>query len=85
MPQEYPPLKSLHPEGGLIQVKLATIDKLTTEVLIGSLRPGQPHCLKTRPDGTVLDGHHRIYVLRKRGVVVDTLPREIIEKESYET
>ncbi len=84
MLQEYPPLKSLHPEGGLSQVKLSTMEKLTTEALTFSLTPGQPHGLKTRPDGTILDGHHRIYVLRKRGVNVDTLPREIIEKGSYE-
>jgi hypothetical protein len=29
----------------------------------------------------MLDGHHRIYVLRKRGVAVDELPREITERE----
>jgi hypothetical protein len=31
-----------------------------------------------RQDGTVLDGHHRIAVLRERGVAVDTLPREVV-------
>jgi hypothetical protein len=29
----------------------------------------------------ILDGHHRIKVLRERGMNVDTLPREIHEKE----
>jgi protein tyrosine phosphatase (PTP) superfamily phosphohydrolase (DUF442 family) len=28
-----------------------------------------------------LDGHHRVYVLRVRGVEIDTLPREIIHEE----
>jgi len=29
----------------------------------------------------MLDGHHRISVLRGRGVAVDSLPRETIERE----
>jgi hypothetical protein len=36
--------------------------------------------LKARPDGTVLDGHHRI-VLREREVGVDTLPREVVLRD----
>jgi hypothetical protein len=51
--------------------------------LRNSLLPGQKDCLKTRPDGTILDGHHRIYILRIRGVDVDALTREIILKEDY--
>ena len=31
----------------------------------------------------MLDGHHRIYLLRKRGVDVDALPREISVKGSF--
>ena len=46
--------------------------------LIDSLKPGQPGSLKTRPDGTVIDGHHRIQILRSRGVDVDALPREVV-------
>jgi hypothetical protein len=53
---------------------------MTTEHLKETLMPGQRDCLKARPDGTVLDGHHRVYVLRTRGVEVDRLPREIIIK-----
>jgi hypothetical protein len=37
--------------------------------------------LKTRTDGTMLDGHHRIAVLRARGFAVDALPREVIAKQ----
>jgi hypothetical protein len=29
----------------------------------------------------MLDGHHRIKILRDRGVDVDALPREIIDKQ----
>lgn len=77
----YPPLKQLHPHASLSAVKLAQMERLSTEVLTHSLMPGQKDCLKTRPDGTVLDGHHRIHVLRKRGLDVDSLPREIVLKE----
>jgi hypothetical protein len=78
--RQYPPLKPLHPETSLSAAKLAKMESLTTDVLKQSLMPGQKDCLKTRPDGTILEGHHRIYVLRKRGVDVDTLPREIVVK-----
>ncbi|PYX69127.1 MAG: hypothetical protein DMG78_23005, partial [Acidobacteria bacterium] len=58
---------------------------LSTEVLIASLLPDQEEgCLKTRPDGTILDGHHRICILRRRGVNVDGLPRDTIERDTIE-
>jgi hypothetical protein len=82
MRQQYPPLKFLHPESFLSQAKLAVMEKAATETLIASLVPGHRDCLKTRPDGTILDGHHRIHVLRKRGIEVDTLPSEIVQKAS---
>lgn len=71
-----PPLKSLHPQGSLSQPKLASFRKLSTDELIHSLRPGEPGALKVKQDGTIMDGHHRICVLRERGVEVDSLPRE---------
>ena len=46
-----------------------------------SLRPGQAGALKVKRDGTMIDGHHRIKVLRDRGVDVDTLPRELFDEE----
>lgn len=73
-------LKSLHPDSSLIQLKLDQYAKLTTGELIDSLQPGQPGALKTRTDGTMVDGHHRIKILRDRGVDVDSLPREVIPK-----
>jgi hypothetical protein len=70
------PLKPLH--SSLIQNKLNVFQKMTTDELKKSLTPGQPHSLKARPDGTMLDGHHRVHVLRTRGVDVDTLPRDVV-------
>ena len=75
-----PPLKVLHPEDSLVSSKLAQLDRLSTEALVQSLTPGQRDCLKTRPDGTIIDGNHRIHILRKRGVNVDAFPREIVWK-----
>jgi hypothetical protein len=76
------PLKPLHPDEALIASKLAALDRLTTGQLVDSLRPGQVGALKARPDGTMLDGHHRIKLLRNRGVNVDALPREVIPKDA---
>lgn len=76
-----PPLKPLHSKASLIQLKLEAFEKLSTEALLKSLLPRNQACLKTRMDGTIIDGHHRIHVLRMRQVEVDALPREIILKE----
>lgn len=75
-----PPLKPLHSDSSLIQSKLNQYARLATDELIDSLQPGQAGSLKARPDGTMVDGHHRIKILRDRGVEVDLLPREIIPK-----
>ncbi len=75
------PLKPLHFESSLSQVKLAQYDKLSTQELVDTLKPGQPGSLKARPDETIVDGHNRIKILRDRGVDVDALPREIILKD----
>ena len=66
-----PPLKFLHGEGSLVASKLEMFRKLETSQLTDSLMPGQRGSLKVRPDGTMMDGHHRIAVLRERGVDVD--------------
>lgn len=78
---ELPPLKPLHPDGSLNSGKLLKLERFSTEELLISLIPGRPDCLKTRQDGTILDGHHRICILRRRGVNVDDLPRDVIVKE----
>jgi hypothetical protein len=54
--------------------------RLTSDALRLALCPGQPGSLKARPDGTVLDGHHRLSILLERGEDIDDLPREILEK-----
>lgn len=76
-----PPLKTLHPDESLSKPKLIAFGRVPTESLIGSLLPNQQGSLKVRPDGTILDGHHRIKVLRDRGVDVDSLPRKIVSRE----
>jgi hypothetical protein len=62
-------------------VKLEQFSKLTSEEIVNSLKPGRDCSLKTRPDGTLIEGHHRIKVLRERGIDVDSLPREIVVKQ----
>ena len=76
----YPLLRPLHPETSLISSKLY-FSRLSTDDLMLSLQVGQKDSLKARSDGTILEGHHRIAILRSRGVNVDVLPREIISKE----
>lgn len=78
---QYPSLKPLHLDSSLNAAKLAKMDRLSTEELRASLLPGLECCLKTRPDGTILDGHHRVHILRQRGVDVDGLPRDIVVKD----
>jgi len=80
---EADPLKPLHSDNLLSSPKLEQLNSLSTEKLKATLLPGQKDCLKARPDGTILDGHHRIYLLRKRGVDVHTLPREVEVKGSF--
>lgn len=65
--RQLPPLKALHPSSYLIPGKLEKMKQLSTEAIRQSLALGQKDCLKTRPDGTILDGHHRIHILRERG------------------
>ena len=78
MPQ--PPLVPLHSDEALVASKLRKYRKLSDRELLDSLKPGQEGSLKARPDGTMVDGHHRIKVLRERGVDVNALPREIVLK-----
>jgi predicted protein tyrosine phosphatase len=71
-------LKPLH--SSLIQSELDAFHKMGTDDLRRTLAPGQPNCLKARPDATILDGHHRVHVLRTRAEDVDSLPREVVPK-----
>ena len=78
---QYPPLNPLHRDTSLNALKIGQLERLSTEQLLASLLPGQEGCLKTRPEGTILDGHHRIHILRQRGVDVDVLPRDVVVKD----
>jgi hypothetical protein len=75
------PLKPLHADTTLSQLKLVQYARLSTETLIASLKPGEPGSLKVRLDGTIIDGHHRIAILRERRIDVNLLPREIIFRD----
>lgn len=77
---DQPPLKFLHNEDDLIALKLEYFRRVSTEDLIESLEPEKTGALKVKSDGTLMDGHHRIKVLRERGINVDILPREIWER-----
>lgn len=80
-----PPLQMLHPDHHIIQLKIDLFRKLSTQEIRDSLCPGQTGSLKARPDGTVIDGHHRLIILRERGVDIDDLPRDIIPKDAPTT
>lgn len=75
-----PNLKFLHSEENLIKLKLDYFRRFSTEDLIESLKPEKEGALKTKKDGTMLDGHHRIKILIERGINVNQLPREIWER-----
>ena len=75
-----PLLKFLHSESDLIELKLAYFRRISTENLIESLKPEKEGALKTKSDGTIMDGHHRIKVLGERGIDVDKLPLEVWER-----
>jgi len=78
---ERPKLRFLHSEDVLSPVKLEAFRRLSTDAIESSLHPGQPGSLKVRTDGTVLDGHHRLFVLLERRVDIHELPREIMERD----
>jgi hypothetical protein len=78
--EESPDLRFLHSEESLIGSKLEIFRRVPTDELKASLAIGKPSALKTREDGTVLDGHHRLAIRRERGVNIHSLPREIILK-----
>ena len=79
------PLKSLHPDEQLLKLKLELFRTWTTDEIVRSLKPGMESSLKTRPNGTILDGNHRIKILRERVYNVDDLPREIILKHELDS
>lgn len=75
-----PSLRPLHPDETFSRQMLDKFERVSTEGLIDSLLPGRPEALKARPDGTIMNGHHRVRIFRDRGV--DALPREIVEPDA---
>jgi hypothetical protein len=73
-------LRFLHSEDVINPAKLEAFRREPSDLIKLALLPGKPGSLKARPDGTVLDGHHRLSVLLERGENINELPREIIEK-----
>jgi hypothetical protein len=78
-----PNLQFLHSSDALIPAKLEAFRRISKDTSKSSLHPGQPGSLKVRPDGTVLDVHHRLSVLLERGEDIQELPREI-KRKSYD-
>lgn len=77
MSTNQPALRPLHAPEALVQSKLDTLRRASTKELVASLAPGRPDALRVKPDGTVMNGNHRVAVLLERGVDVDALPREV--------
>ena len=75
MPRPPKPLKYQHRPETLVRSKLKALRVLTTEQIVASLKPGAANPLTVKADGTIMEGNHRIFVLRERDVEVDTLPR----------
>ncbi|MFZ2990696.1 RHS repeat-associated core domain-containing protein, partial [Ideonella sp.] len=55
-----------------------SINKMSTEEIVKSLRPGSAEPLKVKPDGRIFDGNTRVFILEQRGYDVNNLPRVII-------
>lgn len=52
----------------------------STQEIIDSHKPGQPESLKTWPDGRMASGNTRTLVLEERGIPINSLPREVVER-----
>lgn len=66
-------LKFLHKT--LSTSSLKYLSRQSTDDIIRSLAPGAKSPLTVKADGTIMQGNHRIHILRERGVDVDSLPR----------
>jgi hypothetical protein len=77
------PLKRLH-DASLSPSGLNSIRKMSTEDIIKSLATKGDEALRVRPDGTVLQGNHRLKVLEERGYDTSQLwdIAEVIPKET---
>ena len=75
-----PPLIRIHAdetfESGLARLSYVYWRKLSTLVIVDSLKPGDIDALKVKSDGRIIDGNTRIRVLEERGYDINSLPRE---------
>jgi hypothetical protein len=78
--RERPKLSSIHGEATIRANPALTFwEKQATADIVNSLVPGSNITLIVKPDGTILDGNTRVWILRQRGYDVDTLPRTIYD------
>jgi RHS repeat-associated protein len=68
-----PAIRRLHGDSSLKPTTLEHYRKQSTEQIVKDLKTPGADQLKLRPDGTVLDGNHRIKVLEERGYDTSTL------------
>lgn len=54
---------------------LADFRGVDTERVMQSLAPGQRKALRVRRDGPIMNGNHRIAVLRERGIDAERPPQ----------
>jgi hypothetical protein len=59
-------------------------ERQSTQNIVDSLRPGERFPLIVGPDGAIMNGNTRVYVLQQRGYDVDTLPSEPYQREEYQ-
>ncbi|WP_051065452.1 hypothetical protein [Nocardiopsis potens] len=74
-------LKGLHSEKAMKESTLKALRKQSTDEIVDSLKPGGEEALIVKPDGTIMNGNHRIRILQERGYDVDGLPREIYRSD----
>jgi hypothetical protein len=73
------PLRRIHSDqtltSGSNRYDYEALQQLSTQDIVNSLRPGAQEPLTVRPDGTIVDGNTRVYILEQRGYDVNSLPR----------
>ena len=80
---DQPPLRLLHSTSLLKTDSLLFWSGKTSAEVIASLEMGRER-LAVSPDGTVLNGNHRIHILRQRAFPVDSLPRPIYRRMEFQ-
>ena len=77
-----PPLRRIHSDqtltSGSNRYDYESLQKMPTTDIVNSLRPDASDPLTVRPDGTIIDGNTRVYILEQRGYNVNSLPRTVL-------